>query len=89
MNDRPTAAELIAAVRVYLEGELLPTLTDQRLRFQTLIAANVLSISERELASEEAELADEYTFFADHLGLTERPHTLAVWTPAGVAKTMF
>ena len=42
MNDRPSAPELIDAVRLYLEKELLPTLTDARQRFQTLIAANVL-----------------------------------------------
>ena len=35
MNDRPTATELIDAVRLYLEKELLPALGDARLRFQT------------------------------------------------------
>src|SRR5690242_14430603 len=49
MNDRPTAAELVFAVREHLEGELIPTLADPRLRFQTLVAANVLRIVEREL----------------------------------------
>jgi hypothetical protein len=73
VHDRPTATELIAAVRQFLEAELLPTLTDQRLRFQTLIAANVLSIAERELATEESELADEHSFYAELLGLTDRP----------------
>lgn len=53
MNDRPSARELIDAVRLYLEKELLPTLTDSRQRFQTLIAANVLSIAARELATED------------------------------------
>ena len=46
--DRPTAAELAAAVREFLETELLPTLDDQRLRFRTLVAMNALSIVERE-----------------------------------------
>ncbi len=49
MHDRPTATELIAAVRQHLETALLPTITDQRLRFQTLVAAHVLGIVEREL----------------------------------------
>jgi hypothetical protein len=76
MNDRPTAVELVNAVRQYLEGDLLPTLTDARLKFQTLIAANVLSIAERELRTEEADLADEFLFYAERLNLDERPHTL-------------
>jgi hypothetical protein len=76
MHDRPTAIELVNAVRQYLESELLPTLTDARLKFQTLIAANVLSIAERELRSEEAELADEFAFYADRLQLNDTPHTL-------------
>jgi hypothetical protein len=77
MNDRPTAVELVNAVRQYLESELLPTLTDARLKFQTLIAANVLSIAERELGSEETELANEFAFLADLLKLDEpAPHTL-------------
>jgi hypothetical protein len=63
MHDRPTAVELVNAVRQYLESELLPTLTDARLKFQTLIAANVLSIVERELRSEETDLADEFVFY--------------------------
>ena len=45
MNDRPTAAELLAAARQFLEAELIPTLGDARLRFQTLVAANVLAIA--------------------------------------------
>lgn len=46
--DRPTAGELATAVREFLEMEILPTLTDHRLRFRTLVAMNALSIVERE-----------------------------------------
>jgi hypothetical protein len=60
MNDRPTAAELIEAVRRHLEAEVLPALTDARLRFQTLVAANVLAVAGRELAAEEAMLREEW-----------------------------
>ena len=60
MNDRPTAAELMEGVRRFLEADLLPTLTDPRLRFQTLIAANVLAIAGRELSSEEDSLREEH-----------------------------
>jgi hypothetical protein len=68
MNDRPTAVELIDAVRHYLEKELLPALTDARLRFQTLVAANVLSVAGRELASEELSLGEEVGALAALLG---------------------
>jgi hypothetical protein len=47
-TDRPTAAELAAAVREFLEVEILPVLDDHRLRFRTLVAMNALSIVERE-----------------------------------------
>jgi hypothetical protein len=68
MNDRPTAQELIDAVRLYLEKELLPALTDARQRFQTLVAANVLSVAGRELAREEAMLGEELEALAALLG---------------------
>lgn len=48
MTDRPNAQELAAAVREFLETEILPTLEDQRMRFRTLVAMNALSIVERE-----------------------------------------
>ena len=63
MTDRPNARELAAAVHEFLETEILPTLSDHRLRFRTLVAMNALSIVEREsplptpLDPEEVELA--------------------------------
>lgn len=47
-TDRPNAGELATAVREFLEAEILPVLTDHRLRFRTLVAMNALSIVERE-----------------------------------------
>ena len=47
-TDRPNARELATAVREFLEAEILPVVTDQRLRFRTLVAMNALSIVERE-----------------------------------------
>jgi hypothetical protein len=47
-RDRPNARELAAAVREFLETEILPTIEDHRLRFRTLEAMNALSIVERE-----------------------------------------
>ncbi|HEU5102530.1 MAG TPA: DUF6285 domain-containing protein [Roseiflexaceae bacterium] len=57
MFDHPTAAELIAAARMQLEQQVIPSIAEPRLRFQTLVAANVLAIVERELAAGEAHLA--------------------------------
>jgi signal transduction protein with GAF and PtsI domain len=49
MSERPTAAELAEAILEFLGDEILPTLTDPRLRFRTLVAMNALSIVYREL----------------------------------------
>ena len=49
MSERPTAQELTEAILEFLGGEILPTVTDQRLRFRTLVAMNALSIVYREL----------------------------------------
>jgi signal transduction protein with GAF and PtsI domain len=51
MSDRPTAQELTEAILEFLGGEILPTVTDPRLRFRTLVAMNALSIVYRELAA--------------------------------------
>ncbi len=73
MHDRPTAAELIDAVRHYLEAELLPTLTDARQRFQALVAANVLAVAGRELAGAETQLRREWELLAGLLGAGGAP----------------
>jgi uncharacterized protein DUF6285 len=49
MTERPTAQELTEAILEFLGGEILPTLTDHRLRFRMLVAMNALSIVYREL----------------------------------------
>ena len=49
MSERPTAQELVEAIAEFLGGEILPTLTDHRLRFRTLVAMNALGIVHREL----------------------------------------
>jgi len=49
VRERPTAAELAEAILEFLGSEILPTVTDQRLRFRTLVAMNALSIVYREL----------------------------------------
>lgn len=59
MQDRPTALELLQAIRDLLERDILPSLADRRLRYQALIAINVLRILEREVPDEEARLRAE------------------------------
>ena len=49
MTERPTPQELTEAILEFLGGEILPTLTDRRLRFRMLVAMNALSIVYREL----------------------------------------
>jgi hypothetical protein len=50
MPDRPNALELIEAVTEFLGGEVLPLMTDQRMKFRTLVALNALGIAYRELS---------------------------------------
>lgn len=49
LHDRPTAAELVEAVREFLERDVLAA-TDGRVQFHTRVAVNVLGMVERELA---------------------------------------
>ena len=55
MTERPTAQELTEAILEFLGGEILPTLTDRRLRFRMLVAMNALGIVHRELEALPAE----------------------------------
>jgi len=59
MQDRPTASELLTAVRRFLEQDVV-TAFEGRRRFHALVAANVLAIVERELACEEQQLLGEW-----------------------------
>ena len=51
MTERPTAQELAEAIQEFLGSEILPTLTDHRLRFRMLVAMNALGIVYRELVA--------------------------------------
>jgi Domain of unknown function (DUF6285) len=57
--DRPNALELIEAVTEFLADEVLPTATDHRQKFRTLVALNALGIAYRELQSGEKLLSEE------------------------------
>jgi hypothetical protein len=68
MMDRPTSLELVQVVRLFLERDLQPALTDARLRFQALVAAHVLGIVERELPVADDLLVEEAQLLATILG---------------------
>ena len=53
MQPRPNNPELATAVREFLETEIMPTITDARLKFRTLVAMNALSMLERSNLEEE------------------------------------
>jgi len=53
-QDRPTAAQLVTAVREFLEGDVMAA-TDGRVHFHTRVAVNVLNTVAREL-----ELGDRF-----------------------------
>jgi hypothetical protein len=69
MQDRPTIPEALQATRDFLAQDLLPTLTDPRLRYHLQIAINVLRIVEREAEGEDARLRAEHRALRDLLGL--------------------
>ena len=69
MQDRPTAAELLEALRDFLATDVLPALADRGLRYRMRIALHVLSILEREVPEEETRLRAEMAALQDLLGL--------------------
>jgi hypothetical protein len=56
-HDAPSAAELVEAVREWLERDVL-TSTEGRLKFHTRVAANVLAMVGRELSLGDQHIAD-------------------------------
>jgi len=78
VQDRPTARELLEAVRLFLEDEVVPAL-DGPARFHARVAANVLAIVGRELDHEEPALVTEWTRLTTLLGWPGEalPHRLA------------
>jgi hypothetical protein len=79
MQDRPTSTELIRAVREHLEREVIPGLENAKLRYQTLVAAHVLSVVERDIAPGERAAREELRGLRalDGKGGGSPPETLA------------
>ena len=73
MSARPTPDELAEAIEEFLSGEILPVLTDHRLRFRLLVALNALGILRRELAALPPEDDAEAREFAAKIRAGEVP----------------
>lgn len=84
MSERPTAQELAEAIQEFLAGEILPTLSDHRLRFRMLVALNALGIVYRELAALEAEDDTEQQELARRIRAGEVPPGTLALVKAGV-----
>lgn len=88
MQDRPTALELLAAAREFLESEVVPAL-DARRSFHARVAANVLAIVGRELLGEEDALVAEWRGLAALLGVAgDQPAGTAAWRESVRALTV-
>ena len=57
LHDRPTAAELVEAVREFLEHDVMEA-TQGRVQFHTRVAVNVLGMVQREIEMGDAQQAD-------------------------------
>lgn len=75
MQDRPTVAELLEAVRGFLERDALEAL-EGTAKFHARVAVNVLAIALRELALEPAQLAAEWRRLDGLLGAAAVPSDL-------------
>lgn len=72
MQDRPSAAELLDAVRAFIEKDVITAL-DGTAKFHARVAANVLAIVGRELAMAPAQLEAEWARLDTLLGAAPRP----------------
>jgi hypothetical protein len=75
MHDRPTADELLRAVELLLDEQLVPSLDGSR-KYNARVAANVVRIVRRELQHEERQFDAEWNGLGVVLGPAERPPTL-------------
>ena len=75
MHDRPTVDELLRAVEMLLDEQLVPTLDGSR-KYNARVAANVIRIARRELQHEETQLEAEWCGLDMLLGPAARPATL-------------
>jgi len=86
MQDRPTIAELLDAVRGFLEHDAIDAL-DGTAKFHARVAANVLAIALRELELEPAQLAAEWQRLDALLGSASAPTELSAMRDAVRSRT--
>lgn len=72
MHDRPTVDELLRAVEVLFDEQLVPSLTGSR-QYNCRVAANVIRTVRRELRDEEAALDQEWAGLNALLGDEDKP----------------
>jgi hypothetical protein len=85
VNDRPTAAELLAAVERFLEASAVPALEGPA-QYHARVAANVVRIVARELVTEDAHGAREWDGLATLLGDAPKPAERAALAAAIFAR---
>jgi hypothetical protein len=82
-HDSPSAAQLVEAVREFLERDVLAA-TDGRVQFHTRVAINVLRMVERELAVGAAQEA-QHSLGLAHLGFTSEAELAAAIRGGAIA----
>ncbi len=82
-QDRPTAAELVQAVREFLERDVLAA-TEGRVQFHTRVAVNALGMIERELTDGPTFVEAERSRAAALLGHDADARTLERELAAGI-----
>jgi hypothetical protein len=85
MQDRPTTDELLRAVELLLDEQLVPTLDGAR-QYNARVAANVIRTVRRELQLDESQIESEWQGLDIVLGRQERPPTLAATKQALVER---
>lgn len=85
MHDRPTADELLRAVELLLDEQLIPTL-DGAGQYNARVAANVIRTVRRELQLGERQVDAEWQGLDIVLGPEQRPPTLAATKQALVER---
>jgi hypothetical protein len=81
MHDRPDVDELLRAVELLLDGQIVPALGGAP-QYNARVAANVIRIVRRELAAEEAVIDAEWRGLDDLLGPQSRPASLTAMREA-------
>jgi hypothetical protein len=74
MHDRPNIDELLRAVEILFDEQLVPTLTGAR-QYNSRVAANVIRTVRRELQHAERQLEAEWSGLDALLGAARKPKT--------------